>query len=734
MENKNNKKIIDIDVSGMHCASCSAVINRALKKKTGVLNSNVNISTNRARVEFDETKVQEKEILKAIENKGYGAKIAKGNIDYKAESQKKKKEIQDIKIDFYVALFFTIPIFILSMFFMENPIPFQNFIVWILASPVQFYIAFPMYKSAFAALKGKTANMDSLIVLGTSAAYFYSVFLLIIGSMELYFETSAVLITIVIFGRYLEARAKGKTSEAITKLMNFSAKQATVIREGKELSISVDDVLEGDVILVRPGEKVPVDGIIIKGSTSIDEAMITGESIPVEKNVGDNVIGATINKHGSFRFRATKVGVNTTLSQIIKLIQDAQQKKAPIQRFADIVSAYFVPAIIAIASLTFLTWYFIVQNEFSFAILTAVSVLVIACPCALGLATPTAIMVGTGKGAQCGILIKGGDALEIANKVDAIIFDKTGTLTNGTPVVTDILSFGGLADEKILEILASIEKESEHPLAEAIVKRADELKIKLKEVHNFKAIPGSGVEAKVGTKKYYFGNSKLMKKLNLDFTVHDIDVQSLESSGKTTMYFATDKEILGVVAVADTVKKTSLEAVEKLKGMGIKVYMITGDNKRTANAIGAQVGITNIFAEVLPEDKANYVKRLQRNGQVVAMVGDGINDSPALAQAEIGIAMGSGTDVAMESGNIVLMKNDLRDVSKAIKLSRMTMSKIKQNLFWALVYNVLGVPVAAGLLYPFTGWLLSPVLAGAAMAMSSVSVVSNSLLLKFKKL
>ncbi|MCA9495334.1 MAG: copper-translocating P-type ATPase [Nanoarchaeota archaeon] len=727
-------KKIDLEISGMHCASCSAIIQRALSKTKGIIKSNVNVATNRGMVEFNEQEISEKEVLETIEKKGYGVKIAQETIDYNKEAKKKEKEIQDIQISLLISLIFTLPVFVLSMFFMEDPLPYQSIIIWLLATPVQFYIAYPMYKSAISALKGKSANMDSLIVLGTSAAYFYSVYLMLIGDMHLYFETSSVLITIVIFGRYLEARAKGKTSEAIKKLMNLSAKTATVIRDNKELIIKVDDVLEGDIILVKPGEKVPVDGIIIEGRSSIDESMITGESIPIEKNANDKVIGSTINKHGSFKFKATKIGANTTLSQIIKLIQDAQQNKAPIQRFADIVSAYFVPAIIAISVLTFLTWYFIVQQEMAFAILTAVSVLVIACPCALGLATPTAIMVGTGKGAQKGILIKGGEALEVANKVNAVIFDKTGTITKGKPEVTDVVSYSNLNKNQILEILASIEKQSEHPLAEAIVKRAEELNLHFKNIKDFKAIPGHGVEAKIGHEKYYFGNAKLMKDLSFNISNYEDQVGRLEEDGKTVMYFSTEKEILGVVGVADTIKETSVQAVDMLKKQGIQVFMITGDNQRTANAIARKVGIDNVLAQVLPEDKANHVKALQKKGKIVAMVGDGINDSPALAQADVGIAMGSGTDVAMESSSIVLMKNDLRDVSRAIKLSRMTMSKIKQNLFWALIYNTLGIPIAAGLLYPVTGWLLSPILAGAAMAMSSVSVVSNSLLLKFKRL
>jgi Cu+-exporting ATPase len=732
-------KKIEIEISGMHCASCSSIIERALKKEDGIISSNINITTNRGTIEFDENKINQNKIIKTIENKGYEVKIATQIIDYKKEDKKKKKQFQDSKIDFIISLIFTLPIFILGMAFMNNPIPYQNIIMWILASPVQFYIAAPMYKSAWAALKTNSANMDSLIILGTSAAYFYSVYLVLINQMHTYFETSAVLITIVIFGRLLEANAKGKTSEAIKKLMNLSPKKATVIRNNKELVIPVDEVELNDIIIVKPGQIIPVDGEITKGNTSIDESMITGESIPVEKIVGDLVIGATINKHGNIQFKATKIGANTTLNQIIKLIQDAQATKAPIQRFADIVSAYFVPVIIVIAILSFSTWYFVIGNNLSFAILTAVSVLVIACPCALGLATPTAIMVGTGKGAQHGILIKGGESLELANKVNAVIFDKTGTITNGTPIVTDIIETTEKTNTKqILEILASIEKMSEHPLAEAIVKHAEENKIKLSEPKDFKAIIGHGVSAKIKNTEYFFGNEKLINdlKLNDDITKFKSQVSKLEEDGKTTMYFSSKTEILGIVAVADTIKLTSSQAVEDLKKLNVQVYMITGDNQKTANAIAKEVGIKqeNVFASVLPKDKANYVKKLQRQNKIVAMVGDGINDSPALAQAEIGIAMGNGTDVAMESGNIVLMKNDLRDVAKSIKLSKITMTKIKQNLFWALVYNTLGVPVAAGLLYPFTGWLLSPMLAASAMALSSVSVVSNSLLLKFKKI
>jgi Cu+-exporting ATPase len=570
--------------------------------------------------------------------------------------------------------------------------------------------------------------MDTLISLGTSAAYFYSIYAVFFSTgKEQYFEAAALLITFVILGRYLESVAKSKTSEAIKKLIGLSPKTALVIRNKKEVEINIEDVIVGDIIIVKPGEKIPVDGIITEGISSVDESMITGESVPVEKTKGSLVIGATINKHGSFRFKATKIGANTTLSQIIKLIEDAQGKKAPIQRFADTISSYFVPAVLSIAVLTFIVWHFILGKDPSSALIISVSVLVIACPCALGLATPTAIMVGTGKGANKGILIKGGDALETAHKLKSIIFDKTGTITNGVPSVTDIISLSSDSEERLLQVAASIEKMSEHPLADAIIKEAKEKNIEFKKATNFKAIPGHGVSAKLGKDIYYFGNTKLMEhnKIKLN-NITKTKIHSLEEQGKTVMILGNKRKIKGFIAVADTIKPSSRQAVADLQKMNLEVFMITGDNERTAKAIAYQAGIKNVFAEVLPEDKANYVKKLQASGKV-AMVGDGINDAPALAQADIGIAMGSGTDVAMETGNIVLMKNDLLDVPKSIKLSRMTMSKIKQNMFWALFYNSLGIPLAA------LGFL-SPIIAGAAMALSSVSVVSNSLLLKLKRL
>ncbi|MBW2964143.1 heavy metal translocating P-type ATPase [Candidatus Woesearchaeota archaeon] len=726
-------KKITILVTGMHCASCATVIQRALSKKEGIKEANVNFSTSKATVSYDDKALSDEDIKQLIISKGYGASADSGKGNAQAKAQ--KNEIERLKRSLYVSMIFAIPAFIFGMVFMWLGIHLEygDYLLWALATPVQFYVGWQFYRGTWTAIKNKSANMDTLIAVGTSAAYFYSAYVVLSGSMGgQYFETSAILITLVLLGKYFEAMAKGKTSEAIKKLVGLSAKTATVIRDGKEIKIPIDAVQVGDEIIVKPGEKIPVDGEITSGSSSVDESMITGESMPVEKKPGDIVVGATINKHGSFRYKATRVGANSTLAQIIKLIEDAQGKKAPIQRFADVVSAYFVPIVILLALATFLTWYLAAGKAVSFAIVTAVAVLVIACPCSLGLATPTAIMVGTGKGAKKGILIKGGDALETAHKLKYVVFDKTGTITMGKPVVTDVLANPRNPDD-VLRIAASIEQGSEHPLAEAIVEGAKGKGLNLTDAKDFKAIPGHGIGAKLGGKQYFLGNERLMQKQGIDVSHLTAKKRVMEDQGKTAMILAEEKKAIGIVAVADTIKNTSRKAVTRLQKMGVKVYMITGDNERTARAIAAQAGIRNVFSDVLPEDKARQVKGLQRKGKV-AMVGDGINDAPALAQADIGIAMGSGTDVAMETGNIVLMRNDLLDVPRAIKLSRMTMSKIRQNMFWALFYNVLGIPVAAGLLYPFTGWLLSPIIAGGAMAMSSVSVVSNSLLLRYKKL
>ncbi len=725
-----NQKI-NLDITGMHCQSCVTLLTKGLQRDPGVKYANVNFATEKATVDFDDTKTNQDKLIQIISGLGYSAKLVTDNTNPNYENQKKQREIKKLKNTFIFSLIFAFPALIIGMVLMwfGIDIPYKNFILFLLATPVQFIVGWDIYKSALGALKNKSANMDTLIAIGTSAAYFYSLYVIFFDPMgDQYFEAAAVLITFVILGRYLEAVAKGKTSEAIKKLMNLSPKIATVIRNGKEEKIKIDEVISGDMIIVKPGEKVPVDGIIIEGESTIDESMITGESMPVEKKIKDTVIGATINKHGSFKFKATKVGANSTLAQIIKLIEDAQGRKAPIQRFADRISTYFVPVVILIAIIAFSLWFWVFNSTVSFALIIAVSILVIACPCALGLATPTAIMVGTGKGAEKGILIKGGDALETAHKLYAVVFDKTGTLTEGKPSVTDIISEKN--EEELLELAASIEKNSEHPLAQAIVLKAIEKNIKSGNVKNFKAIAGHGVEGIFKGKKLIVGKPEYIKKIcNLGKIIGKIE--ELEKDGKTVVVVVYNNKVLGAIAIADTVREDSIKAVRELQKNKIFVYMITGDNKRTANAIAKQLGINHIISEVLPEDKAKHVKELQKRGKV-AMVGDGINDAPALAQADIGIAIGSGTDVAMETGNIVLMNNNTYDVVRAIKLSKITISKIKQNMFWALFYNSLGIPIAAGLLYPFTGWLLSPIIAGGAMALSSVSVVLNTLLMKGK--
>ena len=728
------KKEVTFSIRGMHCASCSNIITRALTKTEGVESAVVNYSTEKANVTFDGN-ILEEDLIKIIEKKGYKASVAK---DLQQEKKKKLEEILSLKKSFLISLVLSLPAFLIGMIFMEDGmlyfgimVPYAVIILFLLSTPVQFWIGWRFYKGTFAALKNKNANMDSLIAIGTSAAYFYSVYsVFVLKSDVQYFEVSAVLITFVMMGKWLEARAKGKMSEAIEKLISLSPKTAIVVKKGKEVKVSVDELAAGDIIIVKPGEKIPVDGIITEGNSSIDESMVTGESIPIDKAKGSLVIGGTLNKHGSFRFKATKVGADTTLSHIIKLIEDAQAKKAPIQRFADNVSSYFVPIVIVISIVTFAVWYYLLSSTFTFALINAVSVLVIACPCALGLATPTAILVGTGLGAKQGILIKGGDSLENAHKVRHVIFDKTGTITKGKPEVTDIISLKS-GEKEIIQIAASMEKNSEHSLAESILNKAKLMNLKLDSPSGFLAISGKGITASVKNKKYYLGNSKLVKK-SLSNEIKN-KINSLQDQGKTVVMLASDKNVLGIIAIADTIKDSAVETIKQLHSMKIETYMITGDNERAAKAIAKQVGIKNVFAEVMPKDKSDYVKKLQKKGKV-AMVGDGINDAPALAQADIWIAMGSGTDVAIETGNIVLMRNDLMDVPAAFRLSRITMSKIKQNMFWAMFYNVMGIPIAAGVLYPLTGMLLSPMLAGGAMALSSVSVVTNSLLLKNKRL
>lgn len=729
---------VSLNISGMHCSSCAAIIERQLKKTPGVTEAHVNFAAEKASVVYDSTTTKVDDLINAIKKSGYRG-ILTDTEDSKTENIRQQAEIKRQWHKLLASLILSFPMIYFMLFDFVGFLPgakilrpYIGIISFMLATPVQFFIGSSFYKGMISALRMHTFNMDSLIAIGTSVAYFYSFANLIryfainnsiIGLNgakipELYFETAAFLITFVILGKYLEAKAKGRTGEAIKKLMGLQAKTARVIRNGKTIDIPIEQVIKNDIVTVRPGEKVPVDGVIVKGSSSIDESMITGESLPVEKHVDDTVIGGTINKLGSFEFSATRIGSETTLAQIIRLVEDAQGSKAPIQATADKISAYFVPAVICIAIITFVIWYLVLGASLSFALMAFTSVIVIACPCALGLATPTAIMVGTGVGAEQGILIKGGEPLESASTINTIVFDKTGTITKGKPEVTDVIQIS--KSQEIISIAASLENLSEHPLAEAICKYAHEKNINTIEVNNFKAIPGFGVQGNINKRTYYFGKPKI---------TGDKLIELLEIQGKTVMVLNENEEVLGFIAVADTVKDTSREAVENLKKMNIEVWMITGDNNRTAKAIASQVGIDNILAEVLPQNKASEVTKLQSADKKVAMVGDGINDAPALAQADLGIAMGSGTDVAMETGGIVIIKNDLRDVVHALDLSSTTVSKIRQNMFFALFYNVIGIPIAARV-FSFIGLVLKPELAGLAMALSSVSVVSNSLLLR----
>ncbi len=739
----------NLQIVGMSCAACASRIEKVVGRLDGISAVSVNFASEKLVADYDPKKITLPDIKNAIEKAGYEALEIKTKITMDQDKIRKEKEIKVLWTKFIVSAVCCVPLLYLAMgsmiWWLRFPIP-------DLLMPMQYPLNYALvqiallipiliagnkfYSVGFKAIVGRSPNMDSLIAMGTSAAVIYSLYSTyritqgdFIYMNDLYFETAGVIITLILLGKSLEAVSKGKTSEAIKKLMGLAPKTAVVIKDGKEVNLPIEEVEVDDIILVKPGEKIPVDGIVVQGHTSIDEAMLTGESIPVEKKEGDKVFAASLNKNGSIQFKATKVGSDTALAQIIKLVEEAQGTKAPIAQTADIVSGYFVPIIFAIAVIASAAWLISGQTAV-FALTIFISILVIACPCALGLATPTAIMVGTGKGAEYGILIKGGEALETTHKINTIVFDKTGTITEGNPEVTDILAIGEIGQQKLLQIAASAEKGSEHPLGEAIVRGAEKENLDILPLEHFEAIPGYGIEVEVEGRKVLLGNEKLMRNKEISLAKLEAESNRLAVEGKTPMYIAVNNELAGIIAVADVVKESSAKAIKKLHEMGIEVAMITGDNKRTAETIAKQVGIDRVLAEVLPQDKSNEVKKLQAEGKKVSMVGDGINDAPALAQADIGIAIGSGTDVAMESADIVLMKSDLMDVPTAIQLSKSTIRNIKQNLFWAFGYNVLGIPVAAGLLYAFGGPTLNPIFAAAAMSLSSVSVLTNALRLK----
>lgn len=705
-----------ISISGMHCVNCALNIENALKKNREINDAVVNFSTNTATVDYNEKNIGVTDIIKKISEIGYSAAEIKKGKD--GEKKAREEELRYAKKMTLISFAFAIPVFVLAMFMIE--IPYKPYVLWLLATPVQFYVGLQFYRGTWNALKNGSANMDTLIAMGTSAAYFYSVYLVLTYGMDTFFETSAVLISLVVFGKYLEVRAKGKAGEAIRKLLDLSPKQARIIEDGKEMMVDAEDVKLGNLIMVKPGERIPVDGIVVDGHSSVDESMITGEPIPVEKSKSSNMVGGTINKNGVLIFRATKVGADTTLSQIIQLVEEAQAQKAPIQKYADMISSIFVPVVIIIAAFTFAAWYLLLGAAFSFSLILAVSVLVIACPCALGLATPTAILVGTGRGAGMGILIRNGAVLEKVEKIKAIAFDKTGTITLGNPEISKIVGFG-MKEEDVLAIAYSLEKNSEHPLADAFAAMAREKKIGAKKVGNFQAVAGKGIQGKIGKKNYFLGKIKAGKEIEEQAAI-------LEEQGNTVV-FLSDGKILGMIAIKDKIRKDSKEAIKEIKELGLKTYIITGDNERVAAAIAKDTGVDSYFANVSPAEKAGLIETLKKDGRI-AMVGDGINDAPALAKSDLGIAMGSGTDIAIETGDIILMRNTLKDVRRAIILSRNTLGKIKQNLFWALIYNVIGIPIAAGILYPEYGILLDPMIAGGAMALSSVSVVTNSILLR----
>ena len=741
---------IDLPITGMTCAACANRIERSLGKQPGVKSASVNFATERATITFDPAETNAENVIGIVRDVGYDVAEQTENPDDALEAAH-ATEYADVKRKFWVAALLSLPVLVIAM--SHGAIEFLNFkgVNWLqlaLTTPVVLYSGRQFYTGAWAAFRHRAADMNTLIAVGTGTAYIYSLIATVFPQffvtasgehaehaakmVPVYFEAASVIIALILLGKMLEARAKGRTGMAIKKLIGMQAKTARIVRGETELEVPTENVLPGDIVIVRPGEQIPVDGILTDGSSAVDESMLTGESIPVEKRSGDEVFGATINKTGAFRFRATKVGMDTALQQIVKLVRDAQGSKPPIARLADTISGIFTPVVISIAIATFVIWFVAASPEvrFTMALVNFVAVLIIACPCALGLATPTAIMVGTGKGAELGILIKGGDSLETAHKLNAVILDKTGTITKGEPSLTDVISADGFATDEFLTLVASAEKSSEHPLAAAIVRGAEDRGLKLSHPETFNALEGRGVEASVSDRAILLGNARLMQERGIELGEFRSNAESLAADGKTPMFVAFDGRIAGVVAVADTVKPESADAVAELQRLGLEVVMMTGDNRRTAEAVAKQLGIARVLSEVLPHEKAGEVKRLQAEGKRVGMVGDGINDAPALAQADVGIAIGTGTDVAIEASDITLIRGDLRGVASAIALSKATIRTVKQNLFWAFIYNVVGIPVAAGILYPFFGWLLSPVIASAAMSLSSVSVLTNSLRLR----
>ncbi len=745
------------DIKGMTCSACSTAVDRNVKKLEGINEVNVNLLNNSMIVKYDENVLNNETIIKKVQDAGYEAFLVENGKKTQKNSTEKnlgKIETNELKNRLIISFIFAIPLFYISMGHMLNwylPHLFHGYSNAIIFAFTQFLLALPIvfinikyYKVGFKTLYKGSPNMDSLIAIGTSAAMIYGVFsiykigyglgnndidMVIQYSHDLYFESAAIVLTLITLGKFLEARAKENTSEAINKLINLTPKTALVLRNNQEIEIPVDELVLKDIVIVKPGNIVPTDGVIIFGNSSIDESMLTGESLPISKKVGDKVIGASINKSGSFKFEVTKLGEDTVLSQIIKLIEEASSSKAPISKLADRISAIFVPTVIVISILATVTWLFL-GYSFEFALSIGIAILVISCPCALGLATPTAIMVGTGKGAQNGILIKSAESLEIAHTINTVVIDKTGTITEGKTQVTDIFTNEKITQDKLLQLCATIEKNSEHPLSDAILKKAQEKEIELLNATDFEALNGLGIKAKVEDRVFYIGNKKLLDSKNISLDLFYEKSEKLANESKTPIFIADENEVLGLIAISDVVKPTSKDAILEFEKMGLEVIMLTGDNYKTANAIAKQININNVIAEVLPQDKEKEIQKLQSLGKKVAMIGDGINDAPALVRADVGIAIGAGTDIAIESANIVLVKSDLLDAVKAIQLSNAVIKNIKQNLFWAFFYNIIGIPLAAGVFYTILGWKLSPMFAGAAMSLSSVTVVLNALRLK----